>query len=112
MAETAIEGIISVNELGLISYWNPGADRMFDRAAAEAIGEPVTIALPERVIPSLAASSDEIVGTTFETVGTRRDGSTFPIELSLSSWSASHGARYVTGIARDITTRKSTEQAL
>jgi PAS domain S-box-containing protein len=112
VAETAIEGIISVNDHGLISYWNPGAERMFDRPAAEAIGEPVSIALPERVIPSLDTSPDEIVGTTFETVGTRRDGSTFAIELSLSSWSASHGARYVTGIARDITPRKKTEQAL
>jgi len=112
VAETAIEGIISINDHGLISYWNPGAERMFDRPAAEAIGEHVSIALPDRVIPSLDASPEEIVGTTFETIGTRSDGSTFPIELSLSSWSASHGARSVTGIARDITTRKSTEQAL
>jgi PAS domain S-box-containing protein len=112
VAETAIEGIITINEHGLISYWNPGAERMFDRPAAEAIGEPVSIALPKQVIPSLGASSEEIVGTTFETLGTRSDGSTFPIELSLSSWSSSHGARYLTGIARDITTRKDTEQAL
>ncbi len=69
VAETAIEGIISINDHGLISYWNPGAERMFDRPAAEAIGEPVSIALPERVIPSLDASPEEIVGTTFETIG-------------------------------------------
>jgi PAS domain S-box-containing protein len=112
VAETAIEGIISINDQGLISYWNPGAERMFDRPAAEVVGEPVSIALPERVLPSLETASEEIVGTTFETIGTRRDGSTFPIELSLSSWSAGASARYVTGIARDITERKTTEQAL
>ena len=112
VAETAIEGIISIDERGLISYWNPGAERMFNRPAAEVVGEPVSIALPERVMPALAAHSEEIVGTTFETIGIRRDGSTFPIELSLSSWSASHGARFVTGIARDVTARKATERAL
>ena len=111
VAETAIEGIISVNDHGLISYWNPGAERMFVGPPPKPSANRCRLPFPSRSVAS-THHSGEIVGTDFETTGTRRDGSTFPIELSLSSWSASHGARFVTGIARDITTRKSAEQAL
>jgi PAS domain S-box-containing protein len=110
VAETAIEGIFSVDEHGVISYWNPGAERLFGRPAAEAIGEPISIAIPDRVLSTLDSTAGEIVGKTFETTGTRADGSEFPIELSLSGWATSQGARFFSGIARDITTRKQTER--
>jgi PAS domain S-box-containing protein len=112
LSETAIEGIFSVDEHGTISYWNPGAERLFGRPAVEAIGESIALAIPDRVLSTLESSGDEIVGTTFETTGTRHDGTDFPIELSLSSWSTSQGARFFTGIARDITARKQAERDL
>jgi PAS domain S-box-containing protein len=112
VAETAIEGIFSVDEHGTISYWNPGAERLFGRPAAEAIGEPIAVAIPDRVLSTLDSSGGDIVGRTFETIGLRADGSEFPIELSLSNWSTSQATRFFTGIARDITARKQTERDL
>jgi len=113
VAETAIEGIISTDDQGTISYWNPGAERLFGRTAADAIGQPSSIALPDRVLSSYDHAKDgHVVGTTFETIGRRPDGSSFPLELSLSAWSNTQGSRFFTGIARDITARKDAEQAL
>ena len=113
VAETAIEGIISTDEHGVISYWNPGAERLFGRTAHEAIGASVEVALPDRVLaPSRRNATSALVGTTFETVGRRRDGTSFPVELSLSEWANSQGKRFFTGIARDITGRKDAERAL
>lgn len=113
VAETAIEGIISTDEHGVISYWNPGAERLFGRTAAETIGKSVEVALPDKVLaPSRRNATSALVGTTFETVGRRSDGTSFPVELSLSEWTTSQGARFFTGIARDITGRKDAERAL
>src|SRR5262245_17158041 len=84
VAETAIEGIITMDERGTISYWNPGAERLFGWPASEAIGQLAAIALPDRVLSAYdEPTSEQVVGKTFETVGLRRDGTTFPVELSL-----------------------------
>jgi PAS domain S-box-containing protein len=112
VAETALEGIISMDDRGVVNYWNPGAERLFDRPASNAVGQPVSAVLPDRVTAALDVSAGDALGSTFETTGLRPDGSTVPIELSLSSWSTSQGARIFTGIARDITERKNAERAL
>jgi PAS domain S-box-containing protein len=113
VAETAIEGIISTDDQETICYWNPGAERLFGRPATEAIGQPSSIAVPDRVLSSYDHTKDlHVVGTTFETTGRRGDGSSFPLELSLSAWANTQGSRFFTGIARDITARKNAEQAL
>jgi light-regulated signal transduction histidine kinase (bacteriophytochrome) len=52
------------------------------------------------------------VGTTFETDGRRKNGTVFPLEVSLSAWATTQGARFYTVIARDITARKAGEKAL
>ncbi len=113
VAETAIEGIFSIDDHGKIRYWNPGAERIFGRSAGEVVGGPVTVAVPGRFLtPDQAGSTDPVVGKTFETDGRRKDGSTFPLELSLSAWATSQGTRFYTAIARDISERKAAERAL
>jgi PAS domain S-box-containing protein len=109
VAETAIEGIISTDDRGNISYWNPGAERMFGWSAADAVGQPVSIALAEPLVMQQGAGA---VGTTFETTGRRRTGEAFPLELSLAVWSNTQGQRFFTAIARDIAQRKEAERAL
>ncbi|MGH7791525.1 MAG: sensor histidine kinase, partial [Thermodesulfobacteriota bacterium] len=52
-----------------------------------------------------------VVGKTVELVGRRKNGSEFPVELSLASWKTGEG-NFFTGILRDITERKRTEEAL
>jgi PAS domain S-box-containing protein len=113
VAETAIEGIFSMDDHGKIRYWNPGAERLFGRSVNEAMGAPVTVAIPGRFLtPDQIGSGEPVVGTTFETDGLRKDGSTFPLELSLSAWATSQGAKFYTAIARDVTERKAAERAL
>jgi len=113
LAETAIEGIITIDERGTISYWNPGAANLFGRGAAETVGQPIGLALPDPALLSHSrASTDHARGTTFETIGRRADGIEFPVELSLSEWTTSQGARFFTGIARDVTARKNAEHEL
>jgi PAS domain S-box-containing protein len=113
VAETAIEGIFSMDDRGKIRYWNPGAERMFGRPVSEAVGAPVSVAVPGRFLtPAQIKSGEPVVGTTFETDGLRKDGSPFPLELSLSAWATSQGTRFYTAIARDITARKAAERAL
>jgi PAS domain S-box-containing protein len=111
VAETAIEGIITVDEDGRIRYWNPGAERIFGRAARDALGQTLDMAMPD---PLLATHrlDDSAVGTTFETIGRRQDGRECPVELSLASWTNTQGGRVFTAIVRDITERKRAELAL
>ncbi len=113
VAETAIEGIFSMEDTGKIRYWNPGAERMFGWSAHEAVGQQVTTAVPGRFLtPEKTRSGEPVVGTTFESDGRRKDGTLFPLELSLSAWATTQGARFYTVIARDITARKAAEKAL
>ena len=113
VSETAIEGIISVEGSGTIRYWNPGAERLFGRSAAETVGLSIGTVMPESLLADhMAPDADRGVGTTFETTGRRKDGGEFPIEVSLASWVNTQGARFFTAIVRDITQRKQAERAL
>ena len=119
VAETANEGIVSADEQGTIRYWNPGAERMFGRTEREALGQPLTILMPERyrgahengMAHYLATRDARMVGRTVETLGERADGTEFPLEISLSSWQTSKGT-FFSAILRDITARKRSEEAL
>jgi two-component system cell cycle sensor histidine kinase/response regulator CckA len=117
MEQTAVDAIIVADDTGTIVGWNPAAHRMFGYTESEACGQPLTL-----VIPPLSQSSHligmdsirsggapRILGTVTELVGLRRDGSEFPLELSLSGWETSEG-RHFTGIVRDISERKAAEK--
>jgi PAS domain S-box-containing protein len=112
VAETAIEGIVSMDERGTISYWNPGAARLFGWPASAAVGQPVSIALPDPHALAARLRDEAAIGTTFETTGRRADRTEFPVEVSLSAWATSQGARVLTAITRDITARKKAERDL
>ena len=119
VAETANEGIVSVDQGGIIRYWNPGAARMFGLSVEDAVGQPVTVIMPEPLRGRhdaglrryLTTREAHLVGKTSELVGLRKDGAEFPLELSLSSRQTAQGLFFF-GILRDITERKSAELAL
>ena len=119
LAETASDAIISVDKNGDVIHWNSTAERTFGFTASEVIGKPLLSLLSEKERLSPANVLTRIVtGTdanttekTIEVTGLRKDGTGFPVELSLSSWSTSEGTFY-TGIVRDITDRKRTEEML
>ena len=119
VAESANDAFISSDEQGNIVHWNQGAGRIFGYTAAEAIGQPITLIMPQRFRAAhelglywyLQAQEKHVVGRTSELTGLRKDSTEIPIELSLSSWKTADGS-FFTGIIRDITERKRTEREI
>ena len=119
ITETANDAVISADQQGLIISWNNAARKIFGYNEGEVIGQPLTIIIPEkfreahqqgmaRVIPG---GKKKVIGKTVELLGLRKNGTEFPIELSLSTWES--GSRhFFCGIIRDITERKVAEMAL
>jgi PAS domain S-box-containing protein len=113
LAESASDAIISADSNGNIVYFNPAAERMFQHSASEAVGRPLTILMPEKYRTDHLQGFDRyrrtreahVLGKTVELMGKRKDGSEFPIELSLSSWENREGM-FFTAILSDITERK------
>ncbi|NEX21903.1 EAL domain-containing protein [Thiorhodococcus mannitoliphagus] len=103
-----------------IMAWNPAAERIFGYSAKEAIGRSVHPLLApahyhtsaRRQLEHFARTGQgPVVGETLELEGLRKDGSTVPVELSLSAMQL--GERWLAiGLARDISERKRAEQAL
>ncbi|GAC1315701.1 MAG: hypothetical protein NVSMB2_07780 [Chloroflexota bacterium] len=117
--ESVAEGILTVNARGRVASCNIAAERMFGYSAAELIGLPMTNLLGQdshRVLTSITCSTaaDPIAdnqGSTPETTGVHKDGSTFPLELSLSITQVD-GERRLIAVVRDITDRKRFEEDL
>src|SRR4051812_43782240 len=114
-----IDGIITIDESGTVTTFNPAAERIFGYVAAEVIGENVKVLMPEpyhaehdQYISNYKNSGvAKIIGTGREVTGKRKDRSTFPMELAISEFRLGD-QRYFTGIVRDITDRKSAEEEL
>ncbi|MEK7405177.1 MAG: PAS domain S-box protein [Acidobacteriota bacterium] len=119
VVDSAVDAIISADSGGTIISWNRGAQRVFGYAEEEVVGKPLTLLMPERYrgahrsgLERLASTGENhLVGKTVELVGLRKDGSEFPVEVSVAAWSRA-GKRFYTGILRDITERKCAEEAL
>ncbi len=119
VTDTASDAIVSADERGHVVYFNKAAERMFGYGAAEVLDRPLTLLMPERYRDAhragieryLATSEAKVVGQSVELAGLRKGGEEFPVELSLSSWTAG-GAVFFAGILRDLTERKRFEHAL
>lgn len=115
--ESAEDAIISKTLEGVITSWNQGAERIFGYTAAEAVGRPVTILIPEDHIdeePAILArirAGDRIEH--YETVRVRKDGTRVDISLTVSPIKSPEGKIIgASKIARDITARKRAEEDL
>ena len=109
--DQAPDGIITFDREGLIETFNPGAERLFGCEAEPTRGRHVNELMPE--CPDFAAVSGadrEFFGSR-ELVGLRRDGRKFPLELTVSRMELD-GRPMFTAIVRDISERRSAEQAL
>ena len=113
LVETASDAIITIDaELRVVS-WNPAAGRMFGHSPQEMIGQPMLMIMPKRFRKGflaamaslgtmLASSNVSSLDRPWAVTGLRKDGSEFPVEISVGTWSAG-GDRYYTAIVRDVT---------
>ena len=116
VVDHVVDGIITIDDRGLIETVNPATERLFGYPAPELIGQHINqlISEPSNTATRPGTSGDlgstvaEIAGTGREAVGRRKDGSRFPIDLAVSGFLRG-GRQYLTGIVRDISERKRLE---
>ena len=112
--ETATDGIITVDQNGCIEMFNAAAERMFGYDEEEIAGTLastiVAIEGSDEPVFGLGASA-QIVGSTSEVRGHRRDGSTFPVGISVSRVDAAD-EHFYSATLRDLTEMKKVEQRL
>lgn len=119
VVDTVIDGIIVISEHGIIETCNASARRIFGYSAAEMIGNNIKMLMPEPYHSQhdgyldhyLKTGEARIIGIGREVVGLRKDGSTFPLELSVSELHMGT-LRKFTGMVHDITERKHAEDEL
>ncbi|MDP1582426.1 MAG: PAS domain S-box protein [Bradyrhizobium sp.] len=119
VVETAVDGVILIDSRGRILMFNPACEKLFQYRADEVMHENVKLLMP----PSYSREHDsyirnfletgnrKIIGIGREVVGRRKDGSTFPMDLSVGEAKQDGEAIFV-GIIHDLTERKRTEEQL
>jgi len=115
---TAVDGIVVIDRNGAIRSVNSSTERLFDYTSVELIGRNVKILMPEPyagehdtyLASYLRTGRKKIIGIGREVVGRRRDGSVFPMDLSVGEARDGDEPIFV-GIIRDITDRKAAELA-
>ena len=119
IVESAAEGIITIDEKGTVEYINPAACRMFGYWPDDVVGRNVSLLLPSSHRETrdnypanyLLTGQAKIIGVGRELEGQRKDGSAFPIELSVSEAQLGN-RRLFTGLISDISERRDLEQAV
>jgi PAS domain S-box-containing protein len=115
VVETAADAILTLDERGVIDSVNPAAETMFGYGAAEMIGHDVVMLLPspeeDAGSPArcLRRGGKPVVGTGHELQCRRKDGSTFPADLSVSEFRTEARPMF-TGVLRDASARKQQER--
>ena len=116
---TVPDAMIVIDEAGVIVSFSKAAEQLFGFDENEAIGQNVEILMPEPdrrqhagyLFRYLTTGQKRIIGIGRITIGQRRDGSTFPMELSVGEARTDH-SRVFTGFIRDLTRRQATEVRL
>ena len=119
VVDHVVDGVITIDERGVIHSFNPAAERIFGYRSAAVLGKNVQMLMPEPfasehdgyIANYRRTGERKIIGIGREVVGRRSDGSSFPMDLAVSEFRTNDG-RFFTGIVRDITERKRLEQEL
>ncbi len=118
IVETTPDAILTMTADGIVRSFNPGAERIFGYAAAEIVGRPLRNLMPERFKQSheegfrryLKTGAAHVIDKgPAELAGLRKDGTEFPLELSLGEMREEKDILF-TGIVRDVTERKKAER--
>lgn len=117
VVSTAVDAIITIDERGIIDSVNPATERLFGYAADELLGRNVRMLMPKPyraehdgyLSSYVRTGQKKIIGTGREVVGLRKDGTTFPLDLSVSEFEVG-GRRMFTGILHDSSQRRRLER--
>jgi PAS domain S-box-containing protein len=119
LLDAAVDAIVVIDAEGLITTFNPAAERMFGYAAIDVLGRAVEMLMPEPYRSEhpgylqryLASGEARIIGIGREVQGRRANGDPFPIALSVGEARSASGRHFV-GIIRDLTAQRAEEQRL
>lgn len=116
--DSAVEAMAVIDAQGAIQSVNPSVQRIFGYAPGELVGSNIKMLMPE----AIAFEHDSylrryretgeraIIGIGREVIGRRKDGSEFPLDLSVAEWERA-GETFFTGVMRDVSARKDAEAA-
>jgi len=115
--DTAVEGIVTINERGLIETFNPAAAHIFGYTTSEVVGQNVKILMPEPyhsehdqyIQRFLETGAAKIIGAGREVRGRRKNGEVFPMQLSVGVVFLKPGMLF-TGIIRDLSDFKAMQE--
>lgn len=119
LMDNSPDAVITIDGHGLIQGFNPAAEQMFGHREEDVVGRNVNMLMPDPVhtahdgyLDHYAETGEKrIIGTIREVTGRRSDGSTFPLDLSVSVLSGGRNKQFV-GILRDLSNRKKQEDTL
>jgi two-component system cell cycle sensor histidine kinase/response regulator CckA len=111
------DAILTIDDCGTIYSANPATERMFGYAQSELVGQSIRLLMPspyhehhnEYIADYIRTGINRMIGIGREVTGRRRDGSVFPLELTVAEFELD-GQRRFTGVVRDITARKRLEE--
>ncbi|WP_234824527.1 PAS domain-containing sensor histidine kinase [Ensifer adhaerens] len=117
--DTVPEAMVVIDETGLITSFSAAAERLFGFKEQEVLGSNVKMLMPspdreahDRYLNNyLSTGERRIIGIGRVVTGRRKDGTTFPMELSVGE-ARSAGGRIFTGFIRDLTSRQRIDEEL
>lgn len=119
LIDTAVDGIIVIDAAGTVQVYNDACERLFGYPRSEVVGQNVKLLMPapyhdghDGYLANYRATGEKrIIGLGREVVGRRKDGSTFPMYLSVGEGTLDHGQIFV-GIIHDLTQRNEATEAI
>jgi PAS domain S-box-containing protein len=118
IVETAVDGIITIDERGAVESVNPAAEKIFGYTATDMVGMEIGLLVPDLAGSGGGASSSYLSAgerqsteSSAEMRGRRKDGSEFPLDFGFSETVLGE-SRFFTALVRDASARKKAEQAL
>jgi two-component system cell cycle sensor histidine kinase/response regulator CckA len=117
--DTVIDGIVTINEAGIIESFNKAAEKIFGYSAKETIGQSVNILIPQShssrhnsyLTHYKLTGEASVIGKGREAEGKHKNGTIFPIDLAISELDLGHRKTFV-AVVRDITEQKQLESQL